>query len=145
MRLELIPKRQSTRQSDDEDFEPSRSDIESAERASGQFVSQWKHMISSSRRGTRHFDEKIRVPEEEKAGVSFEDVSTSIGVVARHASYFLSRFGGIPCLGFSSGDRPLCSVQSFFGSKKVEESFPKRRNKGDSSKIADAEQSFLKQ
>jgi len=144
-RLKPDLERQSNQET--EEFEPSQLELESAKRASGQFVSHWKRMMSSDRPTTRRFAEKVRVPEEEKAGVSFRDVSATIGLIARQSSYFLSRFRKLPCFGFSTGDMPLCSAQEFFGSKKLGDKIINGSNKDEfnGNYLGDTEQRFLKQ
>jgi hypothetical protein len=141
LRLKPEPERQKNRQS--EQFEPSRSELESAERASGQFVNAWRGMISSSQRGRQGFTGKVQIPEEKTAGVSFEDVRAKIVLVARQASYFLSRFGKLPCFSFGSGDMPLCSTRTFFESKELGEKATRHTDGLSSTELADAERRFL--
>lgn len=145
MRLEFKPQstKQSKRQTDE--FEPTRSDVDSAKRASGEFVKHWRDLTKRNAGKRTFIENDVSVSEEKKAGVSFRDINAIIGRIAAASSYFLSRFGKLPCFGFQSGDMPLCSAHTFFGHRRFGNNGDRFTPGEDDKELIDAQRAFLKQ
>ncbi len=98
-----------------EDFEPTKEELQNAGRISDQLVQQWREQLGNNTREVQ----QLRIHDARLSRVDLRDVSDTIGKVAKHSNFFLSKLGSVPCITLPTGEMPICSTGEFFGSNMV--------------------------